>query len=98
MRCAVPPRGLVLQLNLAWQESDKLLAPVTPILVFFGDLQTHLTVNIAVLASKTLAGAKEGVYQVFMAQTAPQTWLEALPKVLGRLRTSWQKLVLPSLL
>jgi NADH dehydrogenase FAD-containing subunit len=70
----------------------------TSILVSFGDLQTYLIVNKTVLASKTLAGAKEGVYQLFMAQTAPQTGLQALPKVLGRLRTSWQKLVLPSLL
>jgi hypothetical protein len=63
----------------------------------FGDLQTYLIVKRTVLAIKTLAGAKEGVYQVFMAKTAPQTGLQALPKVLDRLRTSWQKLVLPSL-
>jgi hypothetical protein len=31
-----------------------------------------------------------------MAQTAPQTGLQALPEALDRLRTSWKKLVVPS--
>jgi NADH dehydrogenase FAD-containing subunit len=70
--------------------------PTTPILVSFGDLQTYLIAKKTVLASKTLAGVKEGVYQVFMAQTAPQTGLQALPEALDRLRTSWKKLVVPS--
>ena len=71
--------------------------PATPMLVSFGDLQTYLVTKKAVLASKTLAGAKEGVYQLFMAQTAPQAGLQAVPGALGRLHKSWQKLVLPGL-
>ena len=71
--------------------------PATPMLVSFGDLQTYLVTKKAVLASKTLDGAKEGVYQLFMAQTAPQAGLQAVPGALGRLHKSWQKLVLPGL-
>jgi NADH dehydrogenase len=70
---------------------------ITPMLVSFGDLQTYLVTKKTVLANKALAGAKEGVYQLFMAQTAPQTGLQAVPGALGRLRKSWQKLILPGL-
>jgi NADH dehydrogenase len=42
-----------------------------PVLIAFGDLQTYLVAGRTVLASKVLAGAKEGVYQVFMSQMAP---------------------------
>ena len=35
-----------------------------PVLIAFGDLQTYLVAGRTVLASKVLAGAKEGVYQV----------------------------------
>jgi hypothetical protein len=51
-----------------------------------------------VLASKVLAGAKEGVYQVFMAQMAPGNLLTALPAAAGRLWQSWRELALPQLL
>ncbi len=72
--------------------------PATPMLVSFGDLQTYLVTRKTVLANKTLAGAKECVYQLVMAQTAPQAGLQAVPGALVRLRKSWQKLVLPGLL
>ena len=42
-----------------------------PVLIALGDLQIYLVAGRTVVASKVLAGAKEGVYQVFMAQTAP---------------------------
>ncbi|MDO8285957.1 MAG: FAD-dependent oxidoreductase [Rhodoferax sp.] len=73
-------------------------APATPILLAFGDLQTYLVAGKTVLASKTLAGAKEGVYQLFMAQTAPQPGLQGVPGALRRLRKSWKELVVPGLL
>lgn len=72
--------------------------PAKPMLVAFGDLQTYLVAGRVVLSSKTLAGAKEGVYQLFMAQTAPQPGLLAVPGALSRLRKSWQELVVPGLL
>lgn len=73
-------------------------APATPLLLAFGDLQTYLVAGKTVLASKTLAGAKEGVYQLFMAQTAPQPGLQGVPGALRRLRKSWKELVVPGLL
>lgn len=72
--------------------------PAKPMLVAFGDLQTYLVAGRVVLSSKTLAGAKEGVYQLFMAQTAPQPGLFAIPGALRRLHKSWQELVVPGLL
>ena len=72
--------------------------PAKPTLVAFGDLETYLVANKIVLASKTLAAAKEGVYQLFMAQTAPQVGLGAVPGVLRRLRKSWNELLVPGLL
>ena len=83
---------------LSGQSLKNFKPPATPMLVSFGDLQTYLVTKKTVLASKTLAGAKEGVYQLFMAQTAPQTGLSALPGALRRLRKSWKKLVVPGLL
>jgi NADH dehydrogenase len=82
---------------LSGQRLKDFKAPATPMLVSFGDLQTYLVAKKTVLASKTLAGAKEGVYQLFMAQTAPQTGLQAVPGALRRLRKSWQQLVVPVL-
>jgi NADH dehydrogenase len=69
-----------------------------PILIAFGDLQTYLVAGRKVLASKVLAGAKEGVYQVFMSQMAPRGMLNALPAATGRLWQSWRQLALPQLL
>ena len=82
---------------LSGQSLKNFKPPATPMLVSFGDLQTYLVAKKTVLASKTLAGAKEGVYQLFMAQTAPEAGLHALPGALRRLRKSWQKLVVPGL-
>jgi NADH dehydrogenase len=69
-----------------------------PVLIAFGDLQTYLVAGRTVVASKVLAGAKEGVYQVFMAQMAPGTALATLPAAAGRLWQSWRQLALPQLL
>jgi NADH dehydrogenase len=69
-----------------------------PVLIAFGDLQTYLVAGRTVLASQVLAGAKEGVYQLFMAQLAPGDVLESLPAVAGRLWQGWRQLVLPQLL
>jgi len=69
-----------------------------PVLVAFGDLQTYLVAGRTVVASKALAGAKEGVYQVFMAQMAPGSVLTSLPAVAGRLWRSWRQLALPQLM
>ena len=69
-----------------------------PVLIAFGDLQTYLVAGRTVLASKVLAGAKEGVYQVFMSQMAPGGLLTSLPGAAGRLWQSWRQLVLPQLL
>ena len=69
-----------------------------PVLIAFGDLQTYLVAGRTVVASKALAGAKEGVYQVFMAQMAPGNVLTALPAAAGRLWQSWRQLALPQLL
>jgi NADH dehydrogenase FAD-containing subunit len=71
--------------------------PATPLLLAFGDLQTYLVAGKNVLASKTLAAAKEGVYQLFMAQTAPQPGLQGVPSALDRLRKSWKELLVPAL-
>ncbi len=69
-----------------------------PVLIAFGDLQTYLVAGRTVVASKVLAGAKEGVYQLFMAQMAPGTALATLPAAAGRLWQSWRQLALPQLL
>ena len=83
---------------LADQSLKDFKPPATPLLLAFGDLQTYMIAGKTVLASKTLAAAKEGVYQLFMAQTAPQPGLQGVPSALRRLRTSWKELVVPSLL
>jgi NADH dehydrogenase len=69
-----------------------------PMLLAFGDLQTYLVAGRRVLASRMLAAAKEGVYQVFMAQTGPSGLLGGLPTASGRLWQSWRKLAMPQLL
>lgn len=69
-----------------------------PVLIAFGDLQTYLVAGRTVVASKALAGAKEGVYQVFMAQMAPGNVLTSLPAAAGRLWRSWRQLALPQLM
>ena len=67
------------------------------VLIAFGDLQTYLVSGKTVLASRLLAAAKEGVYQVFMSQMAPGNVLTSLPAAGGRLWHSWRQLALPQL-
>jgi NADH dehydrogenase len=69
-----------------------------PVLIAFGDLQTYLVAGRTVVASKLLAGAKEGVYQWFMAQRAPSGLTRTLPAAADRLWLGWQQLALPQLL
>ena len=69
-----------------------------PVLIAFGDLQTYLVAGRTVAASKALAGAKEGVYQLFMAQMAPGNVLTSLPAAAGRLWRSWRELAQPQLM
>jgi NADH dehydrogenase len=97
---AIDMGALAAQNVVRWLADENLKdfkPPVTPMLVAFGDLQTYLVAGKTVLASKTLAGAKEGVYQLFMAQTAPQPGLQGVPGALRRLRKSWKELVVPGL-
>ena len=69
-----------------------------PVLVAFGDLDTYLVAGQSVFASQALAAAKEGVFQLFMAQMAPCKVLQALPAAGSRLWQSWRQLALPQLL
>lgn len=69
-----------------------------PVLIAFGDLQTYLVAGRTVLASKALAGAKEGVYQLFMSQMAPGGVLRSLPAASGRLWQGWRQLAVPQLM
>lgn len=69
-----------------------------PVLIAFGDLQTYLIAGRHVLAGKVLAGAKEGVYQVFMSQMAPEGALSSVPAAIGRLWQGWRQLARPQLL
>lgn len=69
-----------------------------PVLIAFGDLDTYLVAGKTVLASQALAGAKEGVFQLFMSQMAPCSVLQSLPAAGGRLWQSWRRLAWPQLL
>lgn len=69
-----------------------------PVLIAFGDLDTYLVAGRTVLASQAFAGAKEGVFQLFMSQRAPCSLLQSLPAAGQRLWRSWQRLAWPQLL
>jgi NADH dehydrogenase len=69
-----------------------------PVLIAFGDLDTYLVAGKNVLASQALAGAKEGVFQLFMSQMAPCSVLQSLPAARERLWQSWRQLAWPQLL
>lgn len=69
-----------------------------PVLIAFGDLETYLVAGRTVVASQALAGAKEGVYQLFMSQMAPCSMLQSLPAAGARLWQSWSQLAWPQLL
>jgi NADH dehydrogenase len=69
-----------------------------PVLIAFGDLDTYLVSGRTVLASQALAGAKEGVFQLFMSQMAPCSVLQSLPAAGERLWQSWRRLAWPQLL
>ena len=68
-----------------------------PLVVTFGDLQTYLVAGRTVVANRSLAAAKEGLYQVYMAQMSPQGVLQSLPGVAERLLRSWDTLLKPQL-
>ena len=94
--------GALAAANVARFLSGRTLKPFKPAsksqLIAFGDLQTYLVAGRIVVASKVLAGAKEGVYQLFRSQMEPGNVLTSLPAVTGRLWQSWRQLALPQLL
>jgi NADH dehydrogenase FAD-containing subunit len=69
-----------------------------PVLIAFGDIDTYLVAGQTVLASQALAGAKEGVFQLFMTQMAPCNVMQSLPAAGERLWQSWHQLAWPQLL
>ncbi len=81
--------------------AGKPLNPFKPrprtMLISFGDLQTYLVAGQSAFASPLLAGAKEAVYQVFMAQMAPGGLTSTLTGAARRLGRGWQSLALPQL-
>ena len=83
---------------LAGQTLRRFRPAPKPVLIAFGDLQTYLVAGRTVVASKLLAGAKEGIYQWFMAQREPSSLVASLPSAAGRLWTGWQQLAVPQLL
>ena len=110
---AAPPQPLARQAYhaidmgaLAAANAERLLAgralkpfepSAKPLLIAFGDLQTYLVAGGNVLAGKSLAAAKEGVYQLYMAQMTPGSMLQRLPAATGRLWRGWRELALPEL-
>lgn len=68
-----------------------------PLVITFGELQTYLVAGRTVVANRSLAAAKEGLYQVYMAQMAPRGVLQTLPGVADRLLRSWDTLLKPQL-
>jgi NADH dehydrogenase FAD-containing subunit len=94
--------GVLAAANVARWLDGRALKPFKParkpVLIAFGDLQTYLVAGRTVLASTVLAGAKEGVYQLFMSEMAPGSVLTSLPGAAGRLWQGWRELALPQLL
>jgi hypothetical protein len=67
------------------------------VLIAFGDLDTYLVVGKTAVASRALAAAKEGGFQMFVSQMAPCNVMQSLPDASGRLWQSWRKLAWPQL-
>ena len=93
--------GALAASNVARYLTGRTLKPYKPapkpVLIAFGDLQTYLVAGRVVLASKWLAGAKEGVYQLSMSQMEPGGVLTSLAATTGRLWQGWRRLALPQL-
>jgi NADH dehydrogenase FAD-containing subunit len=68
----------------------------TPLLLAFGDLDTFLVAGQSMIASSTLAAAKEAVYQVTMAQIDPPLNAPALGQLAGRVIGVTRRLALSS--
>ncbi len=68
-----------------------------PVIIAFGDLQTFMVAGRTVVANRSLAAGKEGLYQVYMAQMEPKGVLQTLPGVADRLLRSWDTLLRPQL-
>lgn len=66
-----------------------------PMLVAFGDLDTFMVSGRSVIASPTLAAAKELVFQVTMAQIDPPLRLAPMRALTGRLARSAARLYVP---
>ncbi len=70
---------------LARRRLREFIPVAKPMLVAFGDLDTFLVSGRAVIASPTLAAAKEAVFQLTMAQTDPPLLAAPLRALAGRL-------------
>jgi NADH dehydrogenase len=66
-------------------------------LLTFGDIDTFLLAGRSVVASSALAAAKEGVYQLTMAQIDPPLGGRSLQALSGRLLGGAVRLVVPTL-
>ncbi len=83
-------------IRLAFPEALQLFKPTAkPLLIAFGDLQTYTVAGKMVLASKVFAGARGGVYQVFISQMSPSDVLTSVPAAAGTAWHSWSELALP---
>ena len=108
---AAPPRALARQAYYAMQMGQfaaenamralagrrlrEFIPVAKPMLVAFGDLDTFLVSGRSVIASPTLAAAKELVFQVTMAQIDPPLGIRPLRALTGRLASAAVSLPLP---
>jgi NADH dehydrogenase len=68
-----------------------------PTLISFGDLSCFLVAGRRVLAGAALAGAKEAVFELVMAQLDAQPWWSRLPRMAERTQRAVHALLWPSL-
>jgi NADH dehydrogenase len=80
---------------LAGRRLREFIPEPKPMLVAFGDLDTFLVSGRSVIASSTLAAAKELVFQVTMAQIDPPVRVAPLLALTGRVARSAARLQAP---
>jgi len=66
-----------------------------PLLIALGDLDTYMVAGDTVVASKLFAGAKEGIYQLYMARIAASEGLKSIKGIVERFGSGIKELVLP---
>jgi NADH dehydrogenase FAD-containing subunit len=69
-----------------------------PMLLSLGDLDTFLVTGDTVIAAPALAGLKEAVFQITMAQLDPPTGVRASEGMIARFATAAADLALPTML